>query len=131
MLYFRQINRAVDFLGTGSLKEEGWYDKIEAETVVFIMLFMRQGALIFLWGLAAQQKGMVITMKKMKAAFIGFLPEAGDVYQTLEDYAKIGYRAFEGGDLLFEKGDPAENLKRVEAIGMKPLACLLYTSRCV
>ena len=61
-------------------------------------------------------------MKKMKAAFIGFLPEAGDVYQTLEDYAKIGYRAFEGGDLLFEKGDPAENLKRVEAIGMKPLA---------
>lgn len=55
-------------------------------------------------------------MKKMKAAFIGFLPEAGDVYQTLEDYAKIGYRAFEGGDLLFEKGDPAENLKRVEAI---------------
>ena len=33
-------------------------------------------------------------MNKMKAAMIGFLPQDVDPYQTLETYAKIGYRAF-------------------------------------
>ena len=61
-------------------------------------------------------------MDKMKAAFIGFMPEVENLFQTMEDYAKIGYRAFEGGDLLLREGDPAENRKRAEAIGMKPLA---------
>lgn len=56
-------------------------------------------------------------MNKMKAALIGFMPKDADPYQTLEAYAKAGYRAFEGGDLLL-KGDPAENRRRVEAIGM-------------
>lgn len=60
-------------------------------------------------------------MNKMKAAMIGFLPKDSDPYPALESYAKIGYRAFEGGDLLL-KGDPAENLKRVQSFGMQPLA---------
>lgn len=60
-------------------------------------------------------------MNKMKAALIGFMPKDADPYQTLESYAKVGYRAFEGGDLLL-KGDPAENRKRVESFGMQPLA---------
>ncbi|MGN0479120.1 MAG: sugar phosphate isomerase/epimerase family protein [Hominenteromicrobium sp.] len=60
-------------------------------------------------------------MNKMKAAMIGFLPKDKDPYETLESYAKVGYRAFEGGDLLLE-GDPAENLKRVQSFGMQPLA---------
>ena len=60
-------------------------------------------------------------MNKLKAAMIGFLPENGDPYQTLEAYAKIGYRAFEGGNILL-KGDVSENLKRVEAMGMEPIS---------
>ena len=60
-------------------------------------------------------------MNKMKAALIGFMPKDADPYQTLESHAKVGYRAFEGGDLLL-KGDPAENRKRVESFGMQPLA---------
>ena len=60
-------------------------------------------------------------MNKMKAAMIGFLPKDKDPYEVLESYAKIGYRAFEGADLLL-KGDPAENLKRVQSFGMQPLA---------
>ena len=60
-------------------------------------------------------------MNKMKAAMIGFLPQGGDPYPVLESYAKIGYRAFEGGDMLL-KGDVSENLKRVQAIGMEPIS---------
>ena len=37
-------------------------------------------------------------MNKMKDALIGFMPKDADPYQTLEAYAKAGYRAFEGGD---------------------------------
>lgn len=59
--------------------------------------------------------------EKMKAAMIGFLPQGCDVYATLESYAKAGYSAFEGGDVLFN-GDVQENLKRVESFGMKPLS---------
>lgn len=61
-------------------------------------------------------------MEKMKAAFIGFIPEAEEPFHVLEEYAEMGYKAFEGGDLLLRSGDPAENRKRVEAMGMKPLA---------
>ncbi len=57
----------------------------------------------------------------MKAALIGFLPKGCDPYATLESYAKAGYRAFEGADLLLQ-GDVKENLRRVESFGMKPLA---------
>ena len=60
-------------------------------------------------------------MNKMKAAMIGFLPQGGDPYPVLESYAKIGYRAFEGGDVLL-KGDPAENLKRVQSFAMNPIS---------
>lgn len=58
----------------------------------------------------------------MKAAFIGFVsPENDDILSTLELHAKIGYKGFEGGDLLFAKGDPKENLKKVQSFGMEPL----------
>ncbi len=62
-------------------------------------------------------------MNKMKAAMIGFLPRDGsDPYAVLESYAKMGYSAFEGADMLLREGDPAENLKKVQSFGMKPLA---------
>lgn len=57
----------------------------------------------------------------MKAAFIGFVsPETDDILSTLESHAKIGYKGFEGGDLLFAKGDPEENLKRLQSCGITP-----------
>lgn len=57
----------------------------------------------------------------MKAAFIGFVPpEKDDILSTLESHAKIGYKGFEGGDLLFAKGDPKENLKKVQSFGIEP-----------
>ena len=61
-------------------------------------------------------------MNKMKAAMIGFLPKEQDPYEVLESYAKLGYSAFEGADVLLREGDPAENLKRVNSFGMQPLA---------
>lgn len=60
-------------------------------------------------------------MNKMKAAMIGFLPKEQDPYPVLESYAKIGYKAFEGADILL-KGDVSENLKRVQSYGIQPLA---------
>lgn len=60
-------------------------------------------------------------MTKMKAAMIGFLPQGADPFPVLESYAKIGYRAFEGGDVLY-KGDVKENLARVHDFGMEPLS---------
>lgn len=60
-------------------------------------------------------------MTKMKAAMIGFLPQGADPFPVLESYAKIGYKAFEGGDVLF-KGDVKENLKRVNDFGMEPIS---------
>ncbi len=61
-------------------------------------------------------------MEKMKAAMIGFLSKEKDPYEQLEIYAKMGYRAFEGANLLLRDGDPSENLKRVKSFGMEPLA---------
>lgn len=62
-------------------------------------------------------------MEKMKAAMIGFLPkDGGDPYEALKGYAGIGYTAFEGGGLLLKDGDPAENLKKVQEFGLKPLS---------
>lgn len=62
-------------------------------------------------------------MTKMKAALTGFInAHAENFYSTLESYAKLGYRAFEGGNLLFRSGDPAENLNKVKSFGMEPLA---------
>lgn len=60
--------------------------------------------------------------KKLKAGFIGFMPQDGDPYEALESYAKMGYSVFEGADLLLREGDPAENLARVRSFGMEPLA---------
>ncbi len=63
-------------------------------------------------------------MSKMKAGFIGFMPYGEtDVnpYALLESYAKLGYKGFEGGDLLLRSGDPAENLKRVQSFGIEPI----------
>ena len=62
-------------------------------------------------------------MNKLKAAFIGFVPfGSDDFYPILESYAKIGYKAFESGDMLLRKGDAAENLARVKSFGMEPLS---------
>lgn len=58
----------------------------------------------------------------IKAAMIGFLPKEQDAYSVLESYGKLGYSGFEGGNLLFQQGNPKENLKRVQAFGMEPLA---------
>ena len=61
---------------------------------------------------------------KLKAGFIGFIPKGDDVdpYKVLKNYAKIGYKGFEGGDMLFKSGDPAENLKKVQSFGIEPLS---------
>ena len=64
-------------------------------------------------------------MNKLKAAFIGFVPFGGtpdEIYAALESYAKIGYKAFESGDMLLRNGDPDENIARVKAFGMEPLS---------
>lgn len=62
-------------------------------------------------------------MNKMKAGFIGFIPFGSkDVYSVLESYVKIGYRGFEGGDMLLRQGDAHENLAKVKAFGMEPLS---------
>lgn len=63
-------------------------------------------------------------MSKMKAGFIGFMPFGNsdvDIYALLESYAKLGYKGFENGDILFRDGDPVENLKRVQSFGIQPL----------
>ena len=52
-------------------------------------------------------------MKKMKAGFIGFMPffdPSVDIYALLQSYAQLGYKGFEGGDMLL-RGDYVENLK--------------------
>jgi sugar phosphate isomerase/epimerase len=62
-------------------------------------------------------------MKKMKAGFIGFMPYGDpnvDLYELLRSYGEIGYRGFEAGAILL-RGNPIENLKRVQSFGMKPL----------
>ena len=61
---------------------------------------------------------------KMKAGFIGFLPkdEKADIIPILKDYAGLGYSGIEGGDNLFRRGDPAENLKKIKSFGLEPLA---------
>jgi sugar phosphate isomerase/epimerase len=63
-------------------------------------------------------------MANMKAGFIGFMPFFDpdfDIYKLLESYAKLGYKGFEGGEMLLRGGDPAENLKRVKDFGIEPI----------
>jgi sugar phosphate isomerase/epimerase len=61
-------------------------------------------------------------MKKLKAGFIGFMAfDEKDPYEILKSYAKIGYSGFEFGQIIL-KGDPSENLKRVNSFGMEPLS---------
>ena len=43
-----------------------------------------------------------------------------DLYELLRSYGEIGYRGFEAGAILL-RGNPIENLKRVQSFGMKPL----------
>jgi sugar phosphate isomerase/epimerase len=56
-------------------------------------------------------------MKKLKAAWIGFRQPEADPFQVYEAYAKIGYKGMDG-DLSRMEGDPAENLKRIRAMGL-------------
>ena len=63
-------------------------------------------------------------MKKLKAAFIGFIPRGLSFDETLEvlkQYHALGYSATEGANFLLN-GDVTENRKRLEDIGMKALA---------
>lgn len=63
-------------------------------------------------------------MTKMKAGFIGFMPFGDpnmDFYGLLKTYAELGYRGFEGGDMLLRNGDPIENLKKVKSYGIEPI----------
>lgn len=65
-------------------------------------------------------------MNKLKPAFIGFIPEVSmdERFKILKSYADLGYRATEFGDFLLE-GDPKENLKRLNEIGLVPLTTIL------
>ena len=67
-------------------------------------------------------------MNKMKAAFIGFQPFGASLEETfglMEKYAALGYKATEVGDFLLKEGDPKENVKRLEDLGMKALVHVL------
>lgn len=62
-------------------------------------------------------------MAKLKAAFIGFMPFGDpnfDMYACLEKYARLGFKGFEGGDMLL-RGDVEENLKRLKGFGIVPI----------
>jgi sugar phosphate isomerase/epimerase len=59
-------------------------------------------------------------MQKMKAGITGFIPKGADFFKTLESYAKMGYKAFEGASRLFGiEGDPKEHAKRVRGMGLE------------
>jgi sugar phosphate isomerase/epimerase len=59
-------------------------------------------------------------MQKMKAGITGFIPRGDDFFKTLESYAKMGYKAFEGAARLFSlDGDPKEHAKRVRGMGLE------------
>lgn len=60
-------------------------------------------------------------MQRMKPGVTGFVPWGGDIFPVLEKYAKMGYKAFEGGGAMF-RGDPVENTKRVHDLGMRLMA---------
>ena len=61
-------------------------------------------------------------MQKMKAGVTGFIPKGADFFKTLETYAKMGYKAFEGASRLFAiEGDPKEHAKRIRASGLELL----------
>ena len=61
-------------------------------------------------------------MQKMKAGFIGFVPQGADYFETVKSYAKMGYKGLESAMGLFREGDPVENAKRVRSFGLEPLA---------
>ena len=56
----------------------------------------------------------------MKAAWIGFPREGDDYWQSLENYAKLGYRGFEGEGQL-STGNFEENLARIKSLGLEVL----------
>lgn len=62
------------------------------------------------------------TMQKMKAGITGFIPKGEDLFKTLETYAKMGYKGFEGAARLFSiDGDPKDHAKRVRGMGLELL----------
>jgi len=61
-------------------------------------------------------------MKKMKSGITGFIPKGADFFQTLESYAQIGYKAFEGAGYMFAlPGDAKDNAQRVRDMGLELL----------
>ena len=63
-------------------------------------------------------------MKKLNAAFIGFIPRGlsfDEQLEVLKQYHALGYSAAENGNFLLQ-GDVEENKKRLEETGMKVLS---------
>ena len=57
----------------------------------------------------------------MKAGWIGFPRDDSDFWESVELYAKIGYRGMEGGEALLGKGNDAENIHRFHELGLEVL----------
>jgi sugar phosphate isomerase/epimerase len=57
----------------------------------------------------------------MKAGWIGYPRENEDFWESLEMYAKIGYRGMEGGEVLLGKGNDAESIQRFHELGLEVL----------
>ena len=67
-------------------------------------------------------------MNNLKAGLIGFLPMGApmdEVFARLKNYAEIGYKGVEMGDMFLRSGDPDENLARLRDLGMEPLSTSL------
>jgi len=57
----------------------------------------------------------------MKAGWIGFPRDGADFWESVELYAKIGYRGMEGGEALLGKGNDAESVHRFHELGLSVL----------
>jgi len=57
----------------------------------------------------------------MKAGWIGFPRKGDDFWESLELYAKMGYKGMEGGEALLGKGNDGENIARFHELGLTVL----------
>jgi len=57
----------------------------------------------------------------MKAGWIGFPKGEGDFWETVEMYAKIGYRGTEGAETLLNAGNVDDNVRRFYDLGLEVL----------
>ena len=61
-------------------------------------------------------------MAKMKPGVTGFIPRGSDPWASLEKFAQIGYKGSEHSGIVFREGDPVENVKRVNDLGLQLLS---------